>query len=272
MLPRGATRFAINRWDTDNFPLSSKASAFATDYGLPHGQCGWSVRSHPNVRAVYEKIFSSDDLCVGMDNLFFSPNRPSEKKDTDREDRLWPHADQNSNLPPQGKYDCYQGVLYVWPSDADSSTTVIWPGSNKSVFPKLMKKRSFRGHFCMLDREDHPEYLHHARRIPVPAGGLLLWSSKTIHQGWSHGKRLAVPVCYEPSKRRSEAALKSKLQCTKEGVPTTHWASLGKPHTVAAAGTKQQDGGCAEFPLRHVAHKHVLDAKGEVSEAIVKFL
>merc|ERR1712176_1073346 len=71
-----------------------------------------------------------------------------------------------------------------------------------------------------------------ARRVPVPAGALLLWSSRTLHQGWVGGPRLAQPVCWEPIVRRSEFALERKLRLAALGLPSTHWASLGIPHTL----------------------------------------
>ena len=35
--------------------------------------------------------------------------------------------------------------------------------------------------------------------------GLLLWDSRTVHQGWRGGPRLAQPICWEPRERRSQA-------------------------------------------------------------------
>merc|ERR1719356_604913 len=61
-----------------------------------------------------------------------------------------------------------------------------------------------------------------ARRMPVPAGGLLLWTSRTTHQGWRGGPRLAQPVCMEPRARRSNEALERKLRLAALGLPSTH--------------------------------------------------
>merc|ERR1712014_317992 len=72
-----------------------------------------------------------------------------------------------------------------------------------------------------------------ARRIPVPAGGLLLWTSRTTHQGWSGGPRLAQPVCWEPRARRDEIARERKFRLAALGLPSTHWASLALPHELS---------------------------------------
>jgi len=73
-----------------------------------------------------------------------------------------------------------------------------------------------------------------SRRVTAPAGSLLLWSSRTLHQGWSGGPRLAQPVCWEPVGRRSDRAFEKKLRLAALGLPSTHWASLGIPHTLVA--------------------------------------
>merc|ERR1719442_225689 len=77
-----------------------------------------------------------------------------------------------------------------------------------------------------------------ARRAPVPAGGLLLWNSRTVHQGWRGGPRLAQPVCWEPASRRPAAARERKLRMAALGLPSTHWASLGLPHSLLGAGPR----------------------------------
>eukprot|EP00415_Alexandrium_ostenfeldii_P002779 UN2779 len=73
----------------------------------------------------------------------------------------------------------------------------------------------------------------HARRVPMPAGGLLLWNSKLFHQSWIGGPRIAQPLCWEPRSRRDEDARERKLRLAALGLPSTHWASLGFPHTLS---------------------------------------
>ncbi len=75
-------------------------------------------------------------------------------------------------------------------------------------------------------------FLREARRLPLPAGSLLLWSSRTVHQGFGIGKRLAIPVCWEPRSRRSTHTLQRKICLTARGIPSTHWASLGNGHNI----------------------------------------
>merc|ERR1711862_665592 len=100
-----------------------------------------------------------------------------------------------------------------------------------------------------------------AGRVPVPSGGLFLWSSRTLHQGWNGGPRLAQPVCWEPCGRRSTLALDRKLRLAALGLPSTHWGSLGIPHylvspqlpapTAAIKGKKEDD---VQLPLKASIH------------------
>merc|ERR1712070_32019 len=69
------------------------------------------------------------------------------------------------------------------------------------------------------------EAVSKTRRVPCPAGSLLLWDSRTIHQGWSGGSRLAQPICLEPKWGRSEAARLQKLFACAAGLQTAHSSS-----------------------------------------------
>ncbi len=61
---------------------------------------------HPNVVAVYKELFPDEgDLCVSVDNVFFTPTGAAGKA----VGSLWPHADVNSHALPQGGWPCFQG-------------------------------------------------------------------------------------------------------------------------------------------------------------------
>ena len=162
---------------------------------------------------------------------------------------MWPHVDLNDHDPHVSNWDVYQGLLYIWSSESDhSSTTVIWPKSHQpDIYQHYMHDDGLRRravekqqHFTTLHQIKQPSvdrnvlhqgWMTHARRIPVPAGALLLWSSPyDTHQGWSGGPRLAQPVCWEPRHRRLLETQYRKWALAALGLPSTHWASLGQPH------------------------------------------
>jgi hypothetical protein len=218
--------------------------------GLPHGRFAWQCRLLDNVRRCYEIVHGRQDLVSSCDNPFFSPALQKAQ----HENKLWPHVDQNihdnrffdDEGVPAGQWDVYQGILYVWSSEgAHASTTVVLPGSHRDMYDDIMKDKSMKkkgskgAHFSQLsyvssgisDQLWEPWNVG-ARRVPVPRGGLFLWSSRTLHQGWTGGPRLAQPVCWEPQPRRHDLALDCKLRLAALGLPSTHWASLGIPHTL----------------------------------------
>jgi len=241
--------------DEWQWPLASMAGlgrgtpGFCRDRGLPHGSFPWAARLLPALRRTYEVLYNSSDLVTSIDNAIFSPSavRATEV------DTSWPHADQNYHDPQAGHWPTFQGLLYLHNSSAETGTTVVWPGSHKSVYHEIMDNSHMRDmgraqqHFTPMPmRFDlHVRWRKGARRLQVPAGALLLWNSRMVHQGWT-GPRLAQPVCWEPRERRDRFARERKLRLAVLGLPSSHWASLGQLHPLL---------GSAPQPLRAV-HAH----------------
>lgn len=218
----------------------------ASQRGLPHGAFAWNCRMHAVVRKTFADIFETcvDDLAVGLDCVFWSSTDtlPTESN------REWLHCDQNHRTGLT--WPCVQGVLYVWPSETENaSTTVVWPGSHHEVYDRMMRDptaikrgRNIGGQSvqisrlsdCFLREELTNEAMAACRRVPCPAGSLLLWDSRTIHQGWAGGPRLAQPVCWEPRQRRAadHAALGRKIFMCAAGLPSTHSSAEARVHAL----------------------------------------
>lgn len=222
-------------------PLGSKGCV--SQAALPQGSFAWAARMHPTVRQIFARIFAEQAECMvtGMDVTFFQAS----DAESASENRQWLHVDQNhcSGLT----HVCFQGVLYIWPStDGRSSTTALWPGSHGDVFGRMMsdgfsKSKGTKEHGSQSvqvnsmwdchEREDLAEAAcRGARRVPCPAGSLLLWDSRTLHQGWAGGPRLAQPVCWEPRARRTEEVRLRKLYYCAAGLATSHSPSEGRIH------------------------------------------
>jgi len=215
-------------WDREQREATPQPGQYA------HGEVAWRARLHPNVKQVLASIFGTipDELSCGMDKVFFQPRgtSPSEYN------RQWLHVDQNHCTGLT--HVCYQGVVYLWPSGEASSTTALWPGSHRpDVYHRLMASKyaqTCNKQYVTLkpsgDYQLEWEACAATRRVPVPAGALLLWSSCTVHQGWDGGPRLAVPVCWEPRQRVDVEARKRKLRFAALGVTTSHSPSEGRIH------------------------------------------
>mmetsp|Transcript_17647 Transcript_17647/g.41500 ORF Transcript_17647/g.41500 Transcript_17647/m.41500 type:complete len:360 (-) Transcript_17647:357-1436(-) len=221
--------------------------------GFPQGRFAWFCRTHPNVKRVYEVLHGTTELVSSMDNSFFANGNASEEITN----RYSPHVDLNENISDEFRsWEVYQGLVYVWSSEASkSSTTVVWPRSHKpEIFsaytndPKSKRSASRGLHFSHLaaltpgpvkEAMDRG-FRENARRATVPAGGGLFWSSRTTHQGWSGGPRLAQPVCWEPICRRTGEAFHRKLFFGRVGF-AVH--ALGELGSASQFGTSQDSQG-----------------------------
>jgi len=253
-------------YPTDRAALGAR---FVTDFGLPQGRMPWFVRRHERVVDVYAALHEAEPemvadpraLCVGTDSIFYSTDALAADADPSTlDDFLWPHIDQNSEMLPHGKWNTYQSIVYVWPATERSKSTVILPrGNGAEAHQKYLSDAPPRsGHFVAVLPKHFGDFAQAARRIPVPAGGMVVWSCSTLHQGWSHGDRLAVPVCWEPRWRRPNDALARKRLAVKRGLPTTHWASIGLSHGKPFLKPKKVDD---VNLLHHRAHHHALRLK-----------
>jgi len=213
-----------------------------------HSEIVWKARLHPKVRGTFARIYGTAELSVGMDmtSIFYTPvGTPATL-----ENEQWLHVDQNTNIDV---HICIQGMLYIQASsDEASSTTVVWPESHlDSVHGRLMSDLDAvelahwkddcgipAGQYVSLNNlknsETKAQLLSEstvkAKRVPMPAGALLLWDSRTVHQGWYSGPRLAVPVCWEPRERVSRSATARKLFMAAIGVASSHSPSEGRVH------------------------------------------
>jgi hypothetical protein len=215
---------------------------FMSMHTFPHSKFSWNLRSNNNVRNIYAHLHDvqSDELCVSTDVAFFTPDDTSNKPVP-----VWCHGDQNI-FYKAGSSKSYQGILYVWDSSVDNtSTTVVIPKSHLNEYYELLHNipnvEVNQSHSINLrnvvDKDFVTSFVEKwkqlSRTIRVPQGSLLLFDSKIIHQGYKDGPRLAQPLCWEPKMYRTEEAYRRKIHACMLGCATTHWASLGIHHAVS---------------------------------------
>ena len=225
-------------WPKSSIPGIVK-KGFMCLKGFPQGKFAWGLRTNKKCKQIYQFLHDENDLVVGEDLPFFNPDT-TPNSDSD----MWPHADQNVNLK-EGCDKSYQGILYVWDSTKhNTSNTVVWPKSWKNEYhtllegaqPLNMGTTMAHGIYVKeiadstLKEKMFNDWKKHSRRVQVPAGALLIFNSRTIHQGYPSGTRLAQTLSWEPKRFRREDALIRKVQAMHMGIGTTHWASLGIHH------------------------------------------
>jgi len=209
------------------------------------GTFSWHVRKHPRVHSVYSAVFpEAGPLVSSLDVTFFTADGgPAHDSYAGSA-----HVDQNANDSRTeyglGSCSVYQGILYVWPAGEGCTTTCVWPGSHKTVWPRLMKdtscvdKGAGGDHYteirdvrdAALRKELVAGWQKNHRRLRVPAGALLLWNSRTVHTGIKAGPRFAQAVCLEPASARPQAQRVAKMRLAALGIPGTHWARVGHQH------------------------------------------
>lgn len=93
------------------------------NYGGPHEDFVWDIRSEPGVVAAFEKVFATEDLIVSFDaiNYGFS-NRthlPANKP--------WPHQDQD---PAKPGFRCLQGLVNLLPNGPNDGGLIVCKGGH----------------------------------------------------------------------------------------------------------------------------------------------
>lgn len=258
------------------FPRASVPGAhmkgFVSLCNLPQSEFAWNARLNPRVKSIFSKLHdcAENDLCVSEDVPFYNP-----QKDTCTEADMWAHTDQNIKLKT-GSDPSYQGIMYIQDATTDdTSNTVVMPFSHIEEYENMMNSipdalhdKNHTIHVSGIPddivRNDLiKKWNEKSRRIPVPAGSLLIFNSKLIHQGYPSGTRLAQPICWEPKKFRLETCYANKLRICASGFGTTHWASLGICH--GACFKKLENMSYSE-----IHHKCVFPHKSVVNFALKK--
>jgi len=215
--------------------------------GIPQGQFAWKLRLNEKCKKIYQHLHNEEHVTVSFDLPFFSPYGAPIKSP-----ELWPHADQNLRYE-QGCKNSYQGILYVWDSTGENtSNTTVWSKTwNKEYHTLLNNIPTSDNHgvniSAITDEKIKKEMMDgwklHSRRVPVIPGSLLIFNSRTIHQGYSHGTRLAQTLAWEPKMCRSNKSKFQKIDAIYKGYGTTHWASLGIHHGASTMSCRKNKNG-----------------------------
>lgn len=192
------------------------------EYGLSQGNAAWSVRCNQEIQQVFAGILgvNSVDLVCSADAMGYSPDheRPTWAR--------WLHVDQNPYIEG-GKLDSYQGIYYAEDSFDHSplqAATIIVPGSHHK-----WKEHTFTvpHHFQSVDQD---KYWPEAVKLEIPAGCLLVYTSRLIHQGWHGPHRLCFMVSYGRKKDRTEEIRRTKVMMYLGGHRSTHWSQFAHYH------------------------------------------
>ena len=191
------------------------------EWGLSHGRAAWTVRCNKNIQDVFSYLLNTENLVCSTAAIGFST-------DAEPESTLsWLHVDQNPHIytPLGTDTQSLQGIVYAEDTyDISGATTVIVSASHKSWLSHNFKSSN---HFEIVNQEIYTPTAH---RLKLKAGDLLIYNSKTVHQGWHGPHRLCFMVSYGRKIDRTEIVRKNKILMYLSGYRSTHWSQLSQHH------------------------------------------
>lgn len=237
-------------WGRDFLP--HPATGIITGCGFGNSKFCWNLRTLPDVRTAFEKIWGTSDLISSFDggNAF----RPWEKRLDWRTQGGWWHCDQNGTRPGRSGLVCVQGLVLLTPANEYTGGFCVIPGSHldHDAFSRRHPYADGQGDFLPVP-EDDPILTAHGRRMVLlraDPGDLILWDSRTIHCNGPalrppmEGRRKGAPVpsadallrlvgyvCCTPSRWCPPSVMAKRAKAALEMTTSTHW-----PHAFVPTG------------------------------------
>ncbi len=169
-----------------------------------------------NVRAYVHYV-----LIWGRADLWSSFDRLGVKLPGHEESKALPlHVDQNPNVHPDFK--TVQGVLALCDCPVERGTFVGVPGS-RDYFPAYGAMAQNRGEFVELDTTASiaPLMQKHAQPIPLHAGDMVSWDSRTTHansENISDQMRVVMYHAYGPAREDLPEAIDARREALRSGI------------------------------------------------------
>lgn len=169
-----------------------------------------------NVRAYLQQalIWNRADLWVTFD-------RVGVKLPHHEDARALPlHVDQNPNVHPD--FRTVQGVLALTDCPAERGTYLGVPGSRK-LFPQYAGMAKNGGEYVELDMQSPAAAAlqAHARPLPLRAGDMVSWDSRTTHANTdnvSDDTRMVFYMAAGPARGHDAAAVAARMDALKTGL------------------------------------------------------
>jgi hypothetical protein len=192
--------------------------------GAGHISMCWKLRTNKRIMRVFARLFgcSKKSLLVSFDgfSVHFAPEDTLTKTGKARgffkEGSLWLHTDQGPEGIPAGHCtDIAQGLVSLYDATSQDATLVVLTESHKhwreffTAFPDVAPGNKAKENWHKLTKPEHLAFFE-ARgckelAVPMSAGSLVLWNSRTMHCGREPLVGRPVPknrivgyVCYTP--------------------------------------------------------------------------
>jgi len=228
-------RFDIEKPETwkEFYTLFPLHSMLVQHWSVGHLQSVWDIRQHPKVTEVFSKLHSVNpqDLLSSFDGISLHLPPENTKRGSYRGNN-WLHTDQSPLNPTR----CIQGFVNLYPVNEGDATLSILEGSH-AKHAEFLSHLTNKDNWHKLSPEEETRFIQAGCTqycVKADVGSLVLWDSRTIHQGIEPDKsrenqnfRSIVYVCQTPRSLATEKDLEKKQKYFNELRMTTHW-----PHKV----------------------------------------
>lgn len=235
----------INRNDYNSWGSYSKLyflhSMLIKNFGIGHSKLLWDLRQNSKIIDIFAKLWNvkTEDLLVSFDGASFHFPPEKTKKGWNR-GGIWLHTDQ-SYL--RNEFECIQSWITAYDVNPGDATLTFLEKSHL-YHAKCAEK------FNITDKpnwykltDEHIDYYTskgcNKRSIKCKKGDLVLWDSRTIHQGQEPLKerleenfRCVAYLCYTPRSLASKTDLKKKVKCFEDLRTTSHWPHKPKMNPI----------------------------------------
>lgn len=202
-------------------------------FSIGHLQPIWDIRQHPNVSKVFGNIHETDpeDLLTSFDGM--SLHMPPEV--TNRgwfRDNNWMHTDQKPNNATKR---IIQGFITLYDINEGDATFSFLEGSHKyhEEFFEHFEKSDHKKNWYKLENQEEEDFFTSRgcvrKCIIAKAGDIVLWDSRTIHQGVEPHRnrpveniRMVIYVCMTPRSWCNPASMKKRIKIFEEKRMTGH--------------------------------------------------
>ena len=229
-LGTGIRREQPSTWKDEAWPDWPGMKKYGTckSEGAAHKGATWFMRGLPNLKKVFAAIYRTEELIVSLDGMILW--RPWKGMEARKPGSSRLHVDQNPSKKPG--FHCVQGMLPLYPVNAEVGGTVVVPRSHEAQARLLARHPGWVSSgrdYCVLQADDAVQ----GREVLVQLqpGDLLLWDSRLVHAGrvgegssmTDDLSRASLCVCMGPRERATDDVLSRRKEAVEQGWSFSHW-------------------------------------------------
>lgn len=220
------------------FQLYPKHGMLFQHWDFGHNPISWALRQDENVIQCFRDIWKTDRLLTSFDGISISLPCEVTGRGWTRGNE-WFHSDQCFQ---RNDFECVQGLVNLYDvNDGDGTLRVL--RSSHTLHKDFQQKFQIQStsDWLILNQQHKKFYMDILGKesdicIKAKAGSLVLWDSRTIHQGMEplRGRekqniRCVPYICMTPASFASPNQLKKRIKYFKDKRTCNHWPHKIKP-------------------------------------------